>query len=58
MLIEVIYTILLKIGSGDPIEMVLGFFQAFSCAPLSLRRYLEKFRATFGAFWTGRAFGI
>ena len=35
--------------------MVLEFFQAFSRTPLAPRQYLEKFRATFGAFWTGRA---
>jgi len=52
-----IYTILLQNLSGDPIEMVLEFFQAFSSAsaPLAPRQYLENFGATFGAFWTGRA---
>ena len=50
-----IYTILLQNLSGDPIEMVLEFFQVFSSAPLTPRQYLENFGATFGAFWTGRA---
>ena len=27
--------------SGDPVEMVLEFFQAFSRAPLAPRQYLE-----------------